>query len=446
MAEAKGDGLEQTEIRPVLKLALVGAGPAGFYTAEAVLAACPRSEVDLIERLPTPFGLIRSGVAPDHQHTKAIHQTFERIARRPQVRYIGNVEVDRDVSIRELTSIYDAVVLTCGVPFDAPLDIPGAKLRGVYGAAEFVGWYNAHPDYAELDPDFETANAVIVGNGNVALDLARILSKPAADLAKSDIAAHALERLRNSMIADVHVVGRRGPLEAKFTTIELQELGEISGVTALARSNQVPESLDGNLPVRERRLKAKNLECFRGFALASPASARRRIRFEFNAKPLEVLGRDRVRSVRFERTCISQGKVLSTGETFVVPCGIVVSAIGYRARAIGGFCLASSGDHLINADGLVAPGIYVAGWLKRGPSGKIGTNRTDADEVAERIRREVSPSGKLGFHALERILRKRSVRWINFDAWKRIEQAEIAAAAIGAPRLKFASIEDMLAV
>jgi NADPH-dependent glutamate synthase beta subunit-like oxidoreductase len=427
------------------KFAVVGAGPAGFYAAEALVAAHPTSAVDLIERLPTPFGLIRSGVAPDHQTTKTIQDTFEAIARLPNLRLVGNVAVDTDISIDALTELYDAVVLACGAPHDAPLDMPGGNLPGVYGASEFVGWYNAHPDHAALDPRLDGEAAVIIGNGNVAIDVARILSKAPSELASSDIADHALDRLRGSRISDVTIAGRRGPLDAKFTTIELGELGELRDVVALAEPQQIPQSLGDGLPPRERRVKAKNLECFQAFARADASSAARRIRFRFYARPIQVLGRDRAEAVRFERSEVRDGRVVGSGETFDVPCGLVVSAIGYRARMIGGLALAESGDRLQNVDGRIGPGLYVVGWLKRGPSGKIGTNRADGDEIAERIRSEVVAGGKPGFVGLEKILRERGLRWTDFADWKRIEGAEIAAARAGSPRRKFASVREMLA-
>lgn len=426
------------------RFAIVGAGPAGFYTAEALATACPDCEIDLIDRLPTPYGLVRSGVAPDHQATKKIQETFDSIAGLPNVRFVGHVEIGRDVSLAELRDMYDAVVLASGAPYDVALDIPGAGLPGVYGAAAFVGWYNAHPEYAGLNPQLDRTGAVVIGNGNVAIDIARILSRPAADLAASDIADYALQQLRGSHIADVHIVGRRGALDAKFTTVELRELGELHDVVALAEPAQIPAALDDNLPPRERRLKAKNLECFQAFAKEEATSRPRRIRFQFNARPVEILGETRVEAIRFERTQVENGRVVGSGETFDVPCGLVVAAIGYQARSIGDLPVAAAGNRLENVDGLIAPGLYVVGWLKRGPSGKIGTNRLDGEEIAERIRAEVGAHGKPGFQALQQMLDQRQVRWTDFADWKNIERAEAIAALDGAPRRKFFAIPEML--
>ncbi len=429
-----------------LKVAIIGAGPAGFYTAEALASTCPGCEIDLIERLPTPYGLIRSGVAPDHQTTKSIQETFELTARRSNLRLVGNVELDRDITLGELSETHDAIVLACGAPYDAKLGIPGSSLKGVFGASEFVGWYNAHPDHAKLDPDLSDRGAVIVGNGNVALDIARVLTKSTKDLACTDVAEHAIRRLAGSALTDVHVVGRRGPLDAKFTSVELQELGHLRDIAALAEAEQIPDGLDDGVPARERRIKAKNLECFRAFAGADPSSGSRRIRFQFNAKPYDIVGTDRVEAIRFERTRVEGGHVHGTGQLLRIPCGIVIAAIGYRARAIGGLPLSQTGDRLCNEDGKVLPGLYVVGWLKRGPSGKIGTNRMDGDAVAASIRAEVTPGGRPGFSALREILLRRGVRWTDFTDWKKIESAEIGAASQGAPRRKFSDVAHMLAI
>lgn len=430
----------------VPNFAIVGAGPAGFYTAEALDAMCPGAQIDIIERLPTPFGLIRSGVAPDHQATKMIQDTFEQIACRTNIRLVGNVEVDRDVSIAELAELYDSIILASGVPDDASLDVPGGNLRGVYGAAAFVGWYNAHPDHAALNPLLDSRDVVIIGNGNVAIDVARILSKSRAELATSDIAAHAAERLREAQVCEVHIVGRRGPLEAKFTTAELRELEELDEAVAVADRYQIPSAVGDDLPPRDRRVKVKNLECFQSFAKADPSTKARRIRFQFNARPLAVIGQERVEAVRFERTLVENGQLTGTGETFEIPCGMVVSAIGYRARPMCGLSLAATGDRVCNTDGRISPGIYVVGWLRRGPSGKIGTNRTDAEEVAALVQSDLVVGGKKGYAGLHPLLASRGVRTTSYADWKTIEAAEVAMAADGAPRRKFAGAPEMLAL
>lgn len=430
---------------PALRVAVVGAGPAGFYTAGALAALRPEARIDLIERLPTPYGLVRFGVAPDHQDTKKIQELFEQIARLPQLRFIGNVELGTAISLAELKAHYDAVVLSCGAPQDAPLAIPGAELPGVYGAAQLVGWYNGHPDHAGLAPGLDRAGAVVIGNGNVAIDIARILSKSPAELASSDIAPDAMARIAQSAPGDVHVVGRRGPVEAKFTTAELAELTGLGQAVALAEAGEIPAAAPDTLPVRERKVKQKNLDLFRSFAAADPTRHARRIRFHFFARPLAILGHGRVEGVRFERTRMEEGRVVGTGETFDLACGLVVGAIGYRPRPIEGLA-APAPDRLENEAGRIAPGLYVAGWLRRGPSGKIGTNRGDGEQVAERIAAEVAPGGCAGFEGLAPLLRARGVRPTGFDDWKRIEAQEAARATAGAPRGKVTSVEEMLAI
>jgi NADPH-dependent glutamate synthase beta subunit-like oxidoreductase len=436
--------MSQQDKESVLKIAIVGAGPAGFYAAEALVSACPGCELDLFERLPTPYGLIRSGVAPDHQTTKAVQDTFEKTAQLNNLRFIGNVEVGRDVSLDQLRASYDAVILACGASVDAPLGIPGDKLPGVYGATAFVGWYNGHPDHAGLDPRLDEAGAVVIGNGNVAIDIARILSKSGSELASGDIADHAMRQIIASTISDVHIVGRRGPVEAKFTNVELQELGELQHTVTLAEASQIPSAVDDTLSARDRRVKAKNLECFKAFASADAASRDRRIRFQFNARPVKVIGERRVEAVCFERTRVEQGRVIGTGETFDIPCGLVVYAIGYRPSPDLVLTVGESGNCLLNDDGKIGPGLYVVGWLKRGPSGKIGTNRVDGEEIAKKIQAEVSAGGKQGFVRMEEILRAKKLRWTDFEDWKAIEAAEIAAAPVGAPRRKFVRVDEML--
>ncbi|MEP9353901.1 FAD-dependent oxidoreductase [Xanthobacter sp. KR7-65] len=427
-----------------LRVAVVGAGPAGFYTAGALAALRPDARIDLIERLPTPYGLVRFGVAPDHQDTKKIQGLFEQIALLPQLRFIGNVELGAAVSLAELRAHYDAVVLSCGAPHDAPLDIPGADLPGVYGAAQLVGWYNGHPDHAGLDPRLDHPGAVVIGNGNVAIDIARILSKSPDELASSDIAPYAMARIAQSVPGDVHVVGRRGPVEAKFTTGELGELADLAQAVALADPGEIPATAPDTLPVRDRKVKQKNLDLFHAFAAADPARHARRIRFHFFARPLAILGSERAEGVRFERTRMEDGRAVGTGDTFDLACGLVAYAIGYRPRPFEG--LGAVADRLENDEGRIGPGIYVAGWLRRGPSGKIGTNRGDGEQVAARIAAEVAPAGRGGFEALAQLLNARGVRPTGFDDWKRIEAQETARATAGAPRGKVTSVEEMLAI
>ncbi len=428
-----------------ISVAIVGAGPAGFYTAEALLKSGKVVEIDLIERLPTPYGLIRAGVAPDHQTTKKVTRKFEETATHAAVRYFGNVEVGSDVSLDELRAIYDAVVLAVGAPADRPLGVPGEDKRGVYGSAEFVGWYNGHPDFRDLDPELGTDTAVVIGNGNVAIDVARVLVKTSDEMADSDIADYAAEAIRASPITDVYLVGRRGPLEAKFTNVELREMGRLAVCTPVVDPSHLP---DGEIDTLDRdgRLKEKNLATLRDFAARRGDRLPKRVHFEFFAKPVEIVGDERVTGLRFERTRVVDGQAVGTGEFRTVPCGLVIAAIGYRTVPLDGVPFDERQGIASNTDGRVADGLYVVGWIKRGPLGVIASNRPDGVTCAEQICGDIASGAKPGRPALAALLAARGVRVVDFSAWKRIEAAETAAAAGRRPRRKFTSIAEMLRV
>ena len=433
-------------------VAIVGAGPSGFYTAAALLKVLAAVEIDIIEALPTPFGLIRGGVAPDHQSTKGVSRAFARTARDPRVHFHGNVTLGHDISLAELCERYDAVVLANGMAHDRPLDIPGADLEGVLGAAAFVGWYNGHPEFRDLAPDLDTPAVCVIGNGNVAIDVARVLVKTPAEMAASDLADHAAEAIQAAPLRDVYLIGRRGPVQAKFTNKELTEMGTLADCAAVVDPARLPEAVSGEMPARDRRLAEKNLATLRTFAEAAPEHAKtKRVHFLFNAQPVAVLGAGRCEALRLEKTRLEDGRAVGTGESFDVPCGLVVSAIGYRMAPVEGLALESGTGGIANKDGRVAPGLYVAGWVGRGPSGVIGTNKADGDRVAELIQAD-NPQGsgpgrgKPGRAAMERLLAERGVRRVGFDDWERIDAAETAAAAPGAPRRKLTRIADLLAV
>lgn len=430
-----------------IKVAVVGAGPSGFYAAQALAAAHTDIEIDLIDRLPTPYGLIRSGVAPDHPNTKAIQGTFEQVASDSRVCFFGNVTVGRDIRLDELRGMYDAVVLASGAPLDLRLGIPGEDMDGVYGAAEFVGWYNGHPDYADLAPPLDKSGAVVIGNGNVAIDIARILSKPLDELGPTDIADHAIERLAGSAIREIHIVGRRGPADSKFTNVELRELGEMANAVAIANGDDLPDAAPEGLAPRERRMKEKNLQCFHAFAEADPLSKPRRIRFSFFARPDRILGKGRVTAVRFEGTQLDEkGHLVGRGEYFEIPCGLVVTAIGYSAEPIDGLTPEDMARLSGDPSGRIERGFYLVGWLKRGPSGKIATNRADGDELAKRLLAEISPAGRPGRAGLRQRLDSNGTQWVDFDQWKLIEAEEFRTARAGAPRRKITKVADMLAL
>ena len=440
-----------------LAVAIVGAGPSGFYAAAALLKAFPGVEIDIIEALPTPYGLIRGGVAPDHQSTKGVSRAFARTARDHRVRFHGNVELDRDVSLAELRAAYDAVVLAIGMARDRDMDIPGAGLAGVFGAASFVGWYNGHPDFRDLDPDLDTPAACVIGNGNVAIDVARVLLKTTEEMADSDLADHAADAIRAAPLRDVYLIGRRGPVQAKFTNKELTEMGTLADCAAVVDPAQLPDEVSGEMSARDRRLAEKNLATLKGFAAGAPdvgpnAAKTKRVHFLFYTKPDAVLGEGRCTALRLERTRLEGGRAVGTGEFFEVPCGLVVPAIGYSLAPVAGLTLDSASGAIANRDGRVDPGLYVVGWAGRGPSGVIGTNKAGGDRIAELIQADFaqggvqSSSGKPGRAGLEQLLTERGLRRVGFADWERIDTAEVAAASSGAPRRKLTRIADMLAV
>ena len=433
-----------------ISVAIIGSGPAGFYTADALLKSCGSCQIDIIERLPTPYGLIRGGVAPDHQTTKKVARKYEMTALIDEVNYYGNVEVNGDIGLAELRELYDAVVLAVGAPNDRKLTVPGAEKYGVFGSAAFVGWYNGHPDFRELEPDLNIEAAVVIGNGNVAIDCARVLLRSEAGMAQSDLPDHVCEAIHNAPITDVYLMGRRGPVDAKFTNVELREMGELNQTAPAVKADQLPDDIEAavaDLEGRDRRLKERNLNTLAGFLEKTDTSKPKRVHFEFYAQPVEVLGGERVEGIRMERTRVVDGRAEGTGEMFDVPCGLVIPAIGYRSDAIDGAPFDDARGIIPNNDGRVDDGLYAVGWIKRGPSGVISSNRPDGEIVAQYIAEDFGGVGtdeKPGRAGLETILREREVRWISFDDWRRIDALEIANADGEAPRRKFVTVEEML--
>ena len=435
-----------------ITVAIIGSGPAGFYTADALVNADCDVQVDIIERLPTPYGLIRGGVAPDHQTTKKVAKKYEQTALFDDVRYFGNVEVNKDVSLAELRDMYDAVVLAVGAPGDRKLTIPGADKKGVHGSAAFVGWYNGHPDFRELEPDLNTPAAVVIGNGNVALDCARVLVRSRQGMAGADIAAHAMDAIEASSITDVYLTGRRGPLDAKFTNVELRELGELNQSVPLARAEQLPDAVPDDMEARAKRLAERNLANLRDYATNDPEAKPKRIHIEFFAQPVAILGDDRAEAVSFERTRVVDGRAEGTGELFEIPCGLVIAAIGYRSDPMEGAPFDDKAGIIPNRDGRVDDGLYAVGWIKRGPTGVISSNRPEGVSVAEYICDDFKNitekgGGKPGRAALAPLLAERGVRTVTFEDWKKIEAAEVARAeGRDSPREKFVSVPEMLKV
>jgi ferredoxin--NADP+ reductase len=432
-----------------VSVAIVGSGPAAFYTAEALVNSGDNVSVDFIERLPTPFGLIRGGVAPDHQTTKNVARKYEKIALMDPVGYYGNVEVGRDISLAELREIYDAVVLAIGAPRDRKMGIPGEDKAGVFGSADFVGWYNGHPDFRDLNPDLNVSAVAVIGVGNVAIDVARVLVRTKEELVPSDITDYAEKAILDSSIEDVYIFGRRGPVEAKFTNVELREMGKLEQSVPVVDAGQLPDDVGEIEEGREKRLKEKNLLTLREFTARKRDEQPKRVHFGFYAAPTEILGGDRVEGLRMERTKVEDGRAVGTGEFFEIECGLVVAAISYRSDPLDGAPFDDKQGIVPNDNGRVDDGLYAVGWIKRGPTGVISTNRPDGVVVAGHIQRDFNAGAKgtkPGREALKKLLKERNIRSVSYEDWKKIEAAEIENADSGHPRKKFTTIQEMLDV
>jgi ferredoxin--NADP+ reductase len=425
-------------------VAVIGSGPAGYYSAEALQKLLgDEVRIDILDRLPVPYGLIRFGVAPDHQSIKAVSKRYEKVALSDNVRFVGNVMVGRDISVPELMELYDAVILATGAPIDRALELPGSELSGLIGSAAFVGWYNGHPDFAELDPPLDVEAAVVIGNGNVALDVARILSKTPREFEGSDIVGHALDALAKSSIRTIHVLGRRGPHQIAMTPKELGELGHLEEAAPRVDPADFPPEADDALLEPGMRKSVTHLRDFAG----AGASKRKTIDFDFFAMPVAIEGEGRVQRVIVERTQLDdQLRSKGTGETYEIPCGLVISCIGYQTPPIESVPYEHGRGRFANAEGVIAPGLYCVGWARRGPTGTIGTNRPDGFEVAEKIAQAMGPgtSGKFGRAGLDTLLEGRGVDIVTFRDWQKIEAAEAARARAGSPREKFTHVEEML--
>ena len=429
-------------------IAIIGSGPAGYYTAEAAQKKFGDDvRVDIIDRLPVPFGLIRFGVAPDHQSIKAVAGRYEKVALSDNVRFVGNVTIGKDVSVDELQTLYDAVILATGAPNDRPLDIAGADLPGVFGSAAFVGWYNGHPDYADLQPPLDGRHVVIVGNGNVALDVARILSKTRAEFDGSDIVSHALDVLEHSAVEDITILGRRGPHQIAMTPKELGELAHLQRATPRVDRDDLPDIGEDALLEPGIRKSVTHLREFAAIPEAFRADKAISINFDFFAAPVAIEGDGKVQRVRVERMRLDdQYRSISTGESYTIDCSMVISCIGYQTPSIDGVPYEHGRGRFANLDGRILPGLYCVGWARRGPSGTIGTNRPDGYNIIDTVAEDMATGGdKDGRAGLDALLALRKVDIVTFSDWKKIEEAEIARARDGAPREKFVRIEDMIA-
>ena len=447
-----------------LRVAIVGAGPSGFYAAEHLLKQDRPVAVDLFDRLPTPFGLVRGGVAPDHPKIKSVTRIYDKVAAHPAFRFFGNVAAGRDITADEFLRHYHAVVWAVGAEADRTLDIPGEALAGSHTATEFVAWYNGHPDFQDRRFDLDQEAAAVVGVGNVAMDVTRILASDPDDLARTDIAAHALEALRGSRVRTIYLLGRRGPAQAAFTNPELKELGELplADVVVRAEDLELDAATKASLEATPDREAEKNLKTLRGFLERGVTGRPRRIELRFSTSPVRIEGDGRVERLVVGANRLEAGprgvQAVPTGQEAVLPVGLVFRSVGYRALPVAGVpfderrAIIPNESGRVLASGAAVPGCYVAGWIKRGPSGVIGTNKPDAVETIAALL-EDADAGRLPAPsqpdpgAVPALLEERGVEVVTWRDWQALDAHECAAGATrGAPREKVTDTGEMLAV
>jgi ferredoxin/flavodoxin---NADP+ reductase len=455
-----------TSNRP-LRIAIIGAGPAGFYAAEKLLKQ-PEIvlTIDIFNRFPTPFGLVRDGVAPDHQSIKAVVRVFDKILADPRVRFFGNVTYGVDIHHQELKQFYDQIIYAVGAQADRRMGIPGEELPNTFPALSFVGWYNGHPDYRNLPIDLTCERAVVVGNGNVAMDVTRMLVMSPDTLLKTDIADHALEQLRESKIREVVVLGRRGAAQAAFTTPEIKELGMLEGVDVIVDPHNIELDPASLVDIESDRTAKANLECLHAYATRTEHTAPRRITMRFLASPVEIVGvNGRMTGVRFERNELvvdPNGGLRSkgTGSFELIEAGLVLRSIGYRSVPIEGvpFDHATStinniaGQVVHPNTGEVVPGEYVVGWAKRGPTGLIGNNKPDSAATVEAMLADLPNVQGIGddLRDVSRIvayLHERGIDYVTYQDWKMLDQYEVASGSRqGRPRVKITTVPEMMSV
>jgi ferredoxin--NADP+ reductase len=446
-------------------VAIVGSGPSGYFAAASLLKFADANEdadvrVDMLEMLPTPWGLVRSGVAPDHPKIKSISAQFEKTALDPRFRFFGNIVVGDHVQAAELAEHYDGVIYAVGAQSDRSLGIPGEDLDGSVAAVDFVGWYNAHPHFEEMAPDISSGRAVVVGNGNVALDVARILVTDPDVLATTDIADHALKSLHDRGVEEVLIVGRRGPLQAPFTTLELRELGDLEGlgdVDVIVDPADFADISDADIESAGKTVR-NNIKVLRGYAEREPRGAKRRIVFRFRTSPIEIKGEGRVESIVLGRNQLVEdnGRIVAkdTGEREEVPAQLVVRAVGYRGVPTPGLPFDERSGTIPHANGRIegSRNEYVVGWIKRGPTGVIGSNKKDSQETVDTLISDLSGAQLADVDAdysekLVEWLLERQPKLITDDHWKLINEHERAAGEPhGRPRVKVTSVAELLRI
>ncbi|MEZ4644742.1 MAG: FAD-dependent oxidoreductase [Chloroflexota bacterium] len=451
-----------------LRVAIIGAGPAGFYAAEHLFKQKMAVQVDMYDRLPTPFGLVRNGVAPDHQKIKSVTAVFDRTAKKPGFRFFGNVELGRDVSVDDLRDHYHQIVYTTGAQTDRALNVPGADLEGHHPATEFVAWYNGHPDFRDLQFDLSQEKVAVIGIGNVAMDVARILCRTPAELAQTDIADYALEALSKSNVKEVYVLGRRGPAQAAFTTPEIKELGEMEDADTFTISDEVElDSLsEASLAESADRGAMRKVEIIQSYAQNQSTGKSRKLFVRFLVSPVELYGDEhgRVKAMKLVhnelyKTDAGSLRPRATERTEVIEVGLVFRSIGYRGVPLSGVPFNDSWGVILNDNGRVihpdtkepVTGEYTAGWVKRGPSGVIGTNKPDSVATVDLMMADLQNGRYLHpthpeAEAVASLIAEHQPQFFSYADWQKLDELETAKGAeLGRPRLKFTCVEDMLA-
>ncbi len=443
-----------------LRVAIVGSGPSGFYAAEPLLSSSVNVQVDMFDRLPAPYGLVRYGVAPDHPKIKNVIKIYEKIAAHPNFSFMGNVCVGDDISVHELRKYYDAIVIATGAETDRKLGINGENLLNCYTATEFVAWYNGHPDFQNRHFDLNHEVAVIVGQGNVAMDVARILSKTVDELKETDITRHALEILSQSRIKEVHMFGRRGPAQAAFTPVEIREFAELADCDPVIdlQELQLNEASQAELADPANAPKKKNYEILQELAKIGDRGKKRKFFLHFYRSPLEILGAGKVERVNFEKNRLvgdpGKQKSIGTGVREEFKCGIFFRSVGYRGIPLKGLPFHDQAGVIPNIGGRVSDaehifmGLYAVGWIKRGPTGIIGTNKPDSEETIKNLLEDVDkllPCQIPDTNVLLEYLREKEIKVISFTDWKKIDAAELERGKkYGKPREKYITVEGML--
>lgn len=441
------------------RVAVIGSGPSGVYAADALVRGGDTVggvEVDVFDRLPAPYGLVRYGVAPDHLKIKSIISTLRTMFEQPGIRFLGNVELGADLTLAELHHHYDAVVLAYGAAVDRALGVAGEDLPGSFSATDFVAWYSGHPDAALDRFALEATSVAVIGVGNVAVDVARVLAKTDDDLRPTDLPDHVLDVLGRSHVTDVHMIGRRGPAQAKFTTKELRELGELTNADIVVHPDELALDAASEEALRTEAALRRNLDVLREWSTRAPQGRPRRLHVRFLLRPVEVLGTERVTGLRLERTALDgTGNAVGTGEMLDLDAQMVLRSVGYRGVGLAGVPFDARSGVIpheagrVLADAAPVPGQYVTGWIKRGPTGVIGTNKQDANQTVASVLADLPslpPAPEPDRDAVPALLHARGVHVVTWDGWSAIDAAEVELGrGQGRDRVKIAHRERLLA-